>query len=96
MNVQQEYNQRIARLNRLGRREPRKLQPTDTPQRPPEAEVLLKMNRAMQFRTRLSTIERKLFSLKSYLRDQPQDAAVRAEAGQLEAMYVQLLSGNAA
>ncbi len=94
MDVQRAYNQRLAMLGH------RSQEPTLTPEqsapRSPEATELLRLNRAVQFRTRLSLIERKLFSLKSYLRDQPQDSAARAEAEQLEAMYVQLLSGNAA
>ncbi len=55
-----------------------------------------RLNKAVQFRTRLSLIERRLFSVRAILRHQPQDAAARAEAEQLEALYKTLLDGNAA
>jgi hypothetical protein len=51
--------------------------------------------RAIQFRTRLAAIERKLFSLRAHLRYWPQDTEARAEAEQLQAMYSAMLDGNA-
>jgi hypothetical protein len=64
-------------------------------QRKTEAEEHVAACRAVQFRTRLSALERKLFSLRAYLRYQPQDTAARAEAEQLQAMYSAMLDGNA-
>ena len=51
--------------------------------------------RAVQFRTRLSLLERRLFQLRAILRYQPQDEQLRAEAEQLEGLYRQMLEGNA-
>lgn len=47
--------------------------------------------RAIQWRTRIAAVERKLIEVKVYLRYSPQDPALRREAEMLEAMYKELL-----
>lgn len=56
-----------------------------------EGESHQKAVRAVQWRTRLMQVERKLVEVKGYLRYSPQDPALRREAETLETMYKELL-----
>ncbi len=47
--------------------------------------------RGVQWRTRLTAVERKLLEVKTYLRYDPQNADLRAEAEALEEMYLELM-----
>ncbi len=52
--------------------------------------------KAMQFRTQLDLIERRVFALQAHLRYSPQDTAARQELDGLTEMYRSMLAGTAA
>lgn len=86
--IQAQANRRFAAQAQAQRKHEEKVQAA----RRREGEEHLRACRAIQWRTRLAAVERKLVEVKGYLRYSPQDPALRTECKTLEKMYAELLS----
>jgi len=86
-NIQEQANRRFAAQVRAQRQQDEKVRAA----RRREGEEHRRACRAIQWRTRIAAVERKLVEVKGLLRYSPQDAGLRAECELLERMYADLL-----
>lgn len=88
MDIQEQANRRFAVQVRAQRDHAKRVRA----ERRREGEEHRRACRAIQWRTRLAAVERKLVEVKGMLRYCPQDAGLRAECATLEQMYAELLA----